>query len=86
MGPDSSQESAPLDISCFADERDNKEDSQVEPKQLQDKPKDQGKKLIEVNLAALEEEVRPVFISANVSQEMKESLLRLLREFKDVFA
>lgn len=86
MGPDSSQESGPLDISCFVKERDNKEDNQVEPKQLQDKPKDQGENLIEVNFAALEEEVRPVFISATVSQEMKESLLCLLREFKDVFA
>lgn len=70
-GPDSSQKSRPVDISCFTDEGDNKEDSQVMTEQLQDKPKDQDGKLIEINLASPCKEARLVFAIANVSQQVK---------------
>lgn len=52
----------------------DKEESQDEPEQLLDKPKDQGEELTEINLATLGEEVRPVLISANISLEKKESI------------
>lgn len=63
-----------------------KEDHEDEPEQLQDKPKDQGEKLDEVNVAAQGEELRPIFVSANLSKEMRERIFCLLKEFKDVFA
>lgn len=42
--------------------------------------------LVEVNLATKDEEPRPIFISANLLVQLKQAVLILLREFKDVFA
>lgn len=70
----------------FAKEGDNQEDDQATPEQLQDKSKDQGKKLKEINLVASREKSSPVFINVNMLKEMKSSLLDLLQEFIDIFA
>lgn len=39
-----------------------------------------------MNLAAPGEELRPIFISANLLNDMKQALLVLFQNFKDVFA
>lgn len=51
-----------------------------------EKPKDQGEEVAEVNLTTKNEEPRPIFMSANLSVELKQATLILFREFKDVFA
>lgn len=67
MGPDSSPRSKPRDVDGI----------QAELEQLQDKPKDHDEKSVEVNLVVPGEEPRPIFISANLSVEMKQALLNL---------
>lgn len=54
--------------------------------QERDKLKGQGDELVEVNLATKDDESQPIFISATISVELRQALLALLREFKDVFA
>lgn len=85
-GLDSSPGSRPLDISCFTGEEADKEESEAGPEQLQNKLKDWGEELVEVNLAAPGEELRPIFISDNLSSEMKRALFGLLQKFQDIFA
>lgn len=41
--------------------------------------------MVEINLAILGEEAQPIFISANLSSEIKQALIGLLRELKDAF-
>lgn len=53
---------------------------------MRDQSKDHGEKLDEVNMAARGEEPRPIFISTNLSKEMREQVIQLLKEFKDVLA
>lgn len=83
MGRDPLQESRPANAAYLVEEGEKTEE---EPEHLQDKPKDQGKKLDEINLATRGEEPRPIFVSASLSKEMREQVVQLLKEFKDVFA
>lgn len=51
-----------------------------------DKAKNQGVELVEKNLATWKREFPPLFISDNLPVELKQALLNLLHEFKDVFS
>lgn len=59
---------------------------QSAPDQLQDQLKPQAKEMEEVNLAWDGEEVRLVFISMALSQDLRNFLLKLLKKYQDVFA
>ncbi|KAJ1395126.1 Aspartic peptidase domain superfamily [Sesbania bispinosa] len=65
----------------------NEEEGEIKeaPKQLQDLPEEQEDKLEEVDVSE-DAERRPLFISTTLEGHEKERLVRLLREFKDVFA
>lgn len=54
--------------------------------QWQDRPKDQDEELIEFNIAKKEEDAQPIFVSASFSIDLKQALLGLLREDRDIFA
>lgn len=60
-------------------------DVHPESQQLHDRPKDQGKELIQVNLIEEGKEAHHIFISADLSSYLKQALLNHLKEFKDVF-
>lgn len=85
-GPRFSSRIWAFNISCFLAEGNDKKDNQAKQEHLQDKPKDQGEELVEINLPTPGEEARLFFVSANLSNKMKQALLGILREFKDVFA
>lgn len=66
----------------FTGEEGDVNDGHRESKQQeQDKLKEQGEKLVEVNLATQE----GVLISTNLPLELREILVAFLQEFKDVF-
>ena len=56
------------------------------PETFQDKPKPQGDELEEMNMAMEGEESKPLFIRKNLTREQRSMLLKLLKEFKEVFA
>ena len=56
------------------------------PDQLQDQLKSQGDEMEEINIACEGQPPKPLFISRNLSQEQKFSLVQLLKEYHDVFA
>lgn len=78
MGPDLLQESGPANTAYLVEKGEKPEE---EPEQAQDK----SKKLDEINLAARREDPRPIFISASLSKKIREQVVQLLKEFKDVF-
>lgn len=51
-----------------------------------ERPKNQGDELVEVNLVGINKEPQPVFLSAYLTEELKDGILILLREFRDMFA
>lgn len=76
----------PHNIECFTGEEVETEDGHAELKKPeQDKQKDQGKKLAQINLAIRKREPQPIFISANFSAELRQAILAFLQEFKDIF-
>ncbi|KAJ1403687.1 Ribonuclease H domain [Sesbania bispinosa] len=56
------------------------------PSELQDTPKQQEEELEEINIIEHPGKKRPLFIGKDLKESEKESLLRLLQEFRDVFA
>lgn len=81
MWSDPLQESRPPNASYFVEEGELED----EPEQFQDKPKDQDEKLNEIKITAQGEEPKPIFINASLSREMREQVIQLLKEYKDVF-
>lgn len=69
---------------CFAGDQTDKNEIDKEPDT--ERPKSQGNKLVEVNLAGKNEEPRPIFLSTCLPEELKDKMLALLEEFRDVFA
>lgn len=69
---------------CFAGE--STSEQVIEEEMEMEKPKSQGDELVEVNVAGENEELRPIFLSTHLSDELKSKMLALLREFRDVFA
>ncbi|KAJ1406976.1 hypothetical protein SESBI_24666 [Sesbania bispinosa] len=55
------------------------------PQELQDSPKQQKEKLEEIDVGEFEGEKRQLFINATLDKEEKERLVKLLKEFKDIF-
>lgn len=68
-------------MSFTGEEGDVNDDHRESKQQEQDKLKEQGEKLVEVNLATQE----GVLISTNLPLELREILVAFLQEFKDVF-
>lgn len=63
------------------------DDIQAEPEQpRRDNSKDQGEKLVEINLATQSEESQPIFISTNLQAELRHALLNRLQKFKNALA
>lgn len=60
-------------------------DDHSKPAHLEDCPKEQGKKLMENNLAKEGNEAQPIFWSTSLSVELEWALLDLLKDLKDVF-
>lgn len=58
--------SEPRKIWCFAGEEVNIDYSHTKPDQPQDCPKDQGKELVESNLAPEGEELKPTFFESDL--------------------
>ena len=56
------------------------------PNQLQDQPKSQGDEMEEINIACEGQPPKPLFINNSLLQEQKFSLVRLLKEYYNVFA
>lgn len=50
-----------------------------------ERPVDQGKELLEFNLADEGKKAHPIFISFTLSIDLKQALLDISRESKDVF-
>lgn len=53
---------------------------------MQDRQKDQGEELIEVNLVEERRSAQPTFFSTSLFLEHRTTLLELLKEYKDVFS
>lgn len=80
-------ESEPHNHKNFVCLADDKTHEQVPfNKQKSKRPKDQGDELVEVNLADGDGEPRLLFLSANLLTELRQAILTLLREIRDVFA
>lgn len=72
---------------CFTGEKVGIDDGHAKPEQQEhDKPKYQGEELVEVNLAIQRGESQLILISASLIVKLRQMLLALLQEFKDVIA
>lgn len=69
---------------CVVDDRANDQDELDE--QGSEKPRDKDKELVDVTLTTKDNEPKPIFMSANLSVELKQVILSLIWEFKDVVA
>lgn len=86
MGPNHSLGSEPQDHECLEAYKDVMVDGDPESEHVQDHLKDQGAKLIEMNLVKEGKRAQPVFISDSLSLEHKKALHEFLNKYQDVFA
>lgn len=71
---------APNSINALgAREKNDATDVHLEPEQLQDRLKDQGDELTEVNIREEGSEHQPIFISASLSADLSQALFDFLK-------